>query len=83
MLKKVLVTLVASAFAASVFAQAQPAEPKGQTGAETQKAQSAKPAKKQAKTHKQAQTHKSAPKSKSKGAAKSATPSETKSEAGK
>ena len=61
MFKKVLATVIASAFAASVFAQAQPAEPKGQTGTQTQKAQPAKPAKKQAKTQKKtqkkAQTH--------------------------
>jgi Ni/Co efflux regulator RcnB len=76
MFKKVLATVIASAFAASVFAQAQPAEPKGQTGTQTQKAQPAKPAKKQAKTQKKAQTHKAAPKN---GAPKA----EKKPEAGK
>lgn len=54
MLKKVLVTLIASAFTVTAFAQAQPAQPKGQTGAETQKAEPATPAKKQAKGQKKA-----------------------------
>ncbi len=74
MLKRVLATLVASAFAASVFAQAQPAEPKGQTGTETQKAEPAKPAKKQAKAQKR--THKPA-KAKAKAKAKSDAKPET------
>ncbi len=70
MLKRVLAMLIASAFAASVFAQAQPAEPKGQTGTETQKAAPAKPAKKQAKAQKR--THKPAKaKAKANGDAKS------------
>jgi len=76
MFKKVLATVIASAFAASVFAQAQPAEPKGQTGTQTQKAQPAKPAKKQKKTQKKAQTHTGMPKN---GAPKA----EKKPEAGK
>jgi hypothetical protein len=54
MLKKVLVTLIASGFAVTAFAQAQPAQPKGQTGTETQKAEAATPAKKQAKGQKKA-----------------------------
>lgn len=70
MLKKVLVTLVASAFTTVAFAQAQPAEPKGQTGSETQKAQPATPAKKQAKAQKKAHKPTKA-KAKAKGDAKS------------
>jgi len=54
MLKKVLVTLIVSAFTLTAFAQAQPAQPKGQTGTETQKAEPATPAKKQAKGQKKA-----------------------------
>jgi hypothetical protein len=38
MLKKLLVAIVASAFALGAYAQAQKAEPKGQTGATTQPA---------------------------------------------
>ena len=48
MLKKLLVTLIASAFTLTAFAQAQkadPAAPKGKTGVETQKADPATPAK--------------------------------------
>ena len=48
MLQKLVATLVALAFAVSAFAQAQkatPAEPKGKTGVETQKATPAAPAK--------------------------------------
>ena len=48
MLKKLLVTLIASAFTLTAFAQAQraePAQPKGKTGVETQKATPATPAK--------------------------------------
>lgn len=59
MLKKVLVALVASAFALGAYAQAEKAEPKGQTGEATQPAtppaQSAKgdaPAPKKAKAAK-------------------------------
>jgi Ni/Co efflux regulator RcnB len=47
-MKKLLVMLVASAFAFNAFAQAQkaePAAPKGQTGVETKKAEPATPAK--------------------------------------
>ena len=65
MLKKVLATLIASAFATAVFAQAQPAEPKGVTGATTQKAE---PAKKHAKAQKKDRHQKPA---KAKGEAKS------------
>jgi Ni/Co efflux regulator RcnB len=38
MLKKLVVALIASAFAMGAYAQAQKAEPKGQTGATTQPA---------------------------------------------
>ena len=75
MLKKVLVTLVASAFTVTAFAQAQPAEPKGQTGSDTQKAQPAAPAKKQAKAQKK-KAHKPAK-------AKAKAKADAKSEAGK
>lgn len=78
MLKKVLVMLVASAFAATAFAQAQPAEPKGQTGTDTQKAQPATPAKKQAKAQKK--VHKP---TKAKAKAKVKAKADAKSEAGK
>jgi hypothetical protein len=67
MLKKLLVALIASAFAMGAYAQAQKAEPKGQTGTTTQpatppsakgdarvepKKQRAKPAKKKVKSTK-------------------------------
>jgi hypothetical protein len=78
MLKKVLATLIASAFAATVFAQAQPAQPKGQTGTETQKAEPATPVKKQAKAQKKDRTHK--PTAKAKAKANGETKSESKSE---
>ena len=58
MMKKLLVTLIASAFTLTAFAQAQKAEPKGQTGTTTQPATPAKgdkPVKKtKAKTEKKA-----------------------------
>jgi Ni/Co efflux regulator RcnB len=72
MLKKLLVALVASAFALGAYAQAPqsgttkaepatPAEPKGKTGATTEKAQPATPAKPASKTA-QADTKKAKPK---------------------
>lgn len=72
MLKKLLVTLVASAFALTAFAQAQkaePAAPKGQTGVATQKAEPATPAKSDktsAKTEKKAKAKKAKAKAKAK-----------------
>jgi hypothetical protein len=67
MLKKLLVALVASAFALGAYAQAPksgttkaepatPAAPKGQTGVTTEKAQPATPAKPKAKKAKAATT---------------------------
>jgi hypothetical protein len=79
MLRKLLATFVTAAFTATAFAQAQPAEPKGQTGTETQKAQPAAPAKKQAKAQKKARVHKPVAKAKAKAKAKG----DAKSEAGK
>ena len=76
MMKKLLVTLIASAFTLTAFAQAQkaePAAPKGQTGVETKKAEPATPAKgdaKPAKGEKKAKA-KAKPKAKAKAKAKS------------
>jgi len=58
-MKKLLVAVLAAAFAATAFAQAQkaqpaaPAAPKGQTGVETQKATPATPSAKSSKEEKQ------------------------------
>lgn len=49
MLKKVLVTLIASAFTVTAFAQAQPVPPKGETGSEKQQPKQHKKAAKPAK----------------------------------
>jgi hypothetical protein len=60
--------LIASAFTAAAFAQAQPADSKAQTGTETHKSQPAKPAKKQAKAQKK--SHKTTAKANTKSDAK-------------